>query len=131
MRRLSVTREIDAPAHRVWALLADPGQWPRWGPSVRSAALDGGGGLRLGATGRVTTVVGARLTFEITAFEPGERWAWRVGGIPATDHTVEPLGPGRCRAGFGVSWVAAPYLLVCRVALRRIARLATAERTSP
>jgi hypothetical protein len=37
---------------------------------------------------------------------------------------VEALGPDRCRVGFGVPWVAAPYLLVCRAAIIRIRRIA-------
>jgi len=81
--------------------------------------------LRLGSRGVVTTVGGLRLPFEITAFERGTRWAWSVAGVPATDHTVEPLGPDQCRVRFGAPWVAAPYLAVCRMALSRLDGLAT------
>lgn len=118
-----VTAEIGAPASVVWHLLTDPEAWPAWGPSVRSARLDAPA-LARGVTGEVRTAVGVRLPFEVTAFEPGRRWAWSVAGVPATDHTVEPLGAARCRAGFGVPWPATPYLAVCRVALGRLARLA-------
>ena len=124
MRRLWVAAEIDAPAARVWDLLVDPDAWPRWGPSVRRATVEGGT-LAVGARGKVVSAVGVALDFEVTTFEPGVRWAWKVGGIDATDHRVEPLGPDRCRAGFGVPWPAAPYLAVCRIALARLERLAT------
>jgi hypothetical protein len=123
MRTLWVTGHVDAPAGEVWALLVDAAAWPLWGPSVRSAVIVGGA-LRAGATGSVRTVVGVSLPFEVTAFEPGRRWAWRVAGIAATDHRVDPLGPERCRIGFGVPWPAAPYLAVCRLAIARITRLA-------
>jgi hypothetical protein len=64
------------------------------------------------------------LPFTVTAVVDGRRWCWNVAGVPATDHTVTPLDDGRCRVGFGVPVVAAAYLAVCRVALRRIATLA-------
>ena len=68
MRRLWTHRDIDAPAPVVWQLLCDLERWPDWGPSVRSASLDGQT-LSLGATGRVTTAVGVDLSFTITEFE--------------------------------------------------------------
>jgi hypothetical protein len=124
VRRLWVASEVDAPATRVWDLLVDPVRWPLWGPSVRAAVLEADR-LAAGATGTVSTVLGLRLRFRITTFEPGRRWAWTVGGVGATDHVVDALGPGRCRVAFGMPWPAAPYLPVCRVAITRIARLAT------
>lgn len=124
MKQLWVRRDIDAPVAVLWGLLVDPERWSSWGPTVRGAVLEDHR-LRLGSQGTVTTVVGLRLPFEITAFEGGARWAWRVAGVPATDHTVEPLGPDRCRVGFGVPWAAAPYLAVCRMALSRLDELAT------
>lgn len=127
MNRLWIHRDIDAPAPTVWELLTDPDKWAVWGPTVRSADLDGQR-LSVGATGSVTTVLGLALGFEVTAYDDGARWAWKVGGIPATDHTVEPLGPDRCRAGIAVPWLAAPYLAVCRIALGRVDRLASIER---
>ena len=77
-----------------------------------------------GATGTVTTPVGIELGFEITDYVDGSLWAWKVAGVPATTHTVESLGADRCRVGFGVPWVAAPYLAACKIALRRLEALA-------
>jgi hypothetical protein len=123
MRQRWVSAEIGAPAAAVWDLLVDLDAWPRWGPSVRGASVQGGA-LAAGARGTVVTALGVSLPFEVTTFEPGVRWAWKVGGITATDHRVEALGPDRCRVSFGVGWPAAPYLAVCRVALGRLGRLA-------
>lgn len=124
---LWVHREIDAPAEVLWDLLASPDRWPEWGPSVRHAELDGDR-LDTGATGVVTTALGVRLPFEITSSD-GMRWSWKVAGVPATDHSVEGLGPARCRVGFGVPWPAAPYLAVCRMALGRLESLALPHHT--
>lgn len=125
VKRLSVTRQIAAPASTVWELLVDVERWPEWGPSVRSASVDGGGPLRIGARGTVTTAVSVRLPFVITEFEHGRRWAWNVAGIPATDHGVEPADEARCCVRIGVPALALPYLAICRLALGRIDRLAT------
>ncbi len=125
MRPVWTGRTIDAPADRVWDLLVDVDRWPDWGPSVRD--VDAVTPLASGSTGTITTVGGARLPFEITRFEPGVRWSWTVAGVPATDHRVRPLCPCRCRVEFGVPWLAAPYLAVCRIALTRIERLVAAS----
>ena len=126
MRRLWTHRDIDAPAPVVWQLLCDLERWPDWGPSVRSASLDGHT-LSLGATGTVTTAVGVALSFTITEFEANAAWAWKVAGLPATAHSVESLGADRCRARFGVPLAVAPYLAICALALRRIDELATVD----
>jgi uncharacterized protein YndB with AHSA1/START domain len=123
VKRLRLTRDIAAPASAVWALLTDIERWPDWGPTVRAGELPGPGPLSAGSRGRVQTAVGLWLPFEVTHFEEGRAWAWEVAGIPATDHTVEPVDDGRCRASFGVPWPAAPYLGVCRLALRRLEEL--------
>ena len=125
MRQLWVRRTVSAPAPAAWRVLTDVMAWPSWGPSIRSASIDRVE-LALGTTGRVETVGGAHLPFEITEFDPGRQWAWRVAGLPATDHVVTDLGEGSCEVAFGVPWFAAPYLAVCRVALARIDDLAQA-----
>lgn len=119
-----IEREIGVPAEAAWDLLVDVERWRAWGPSVRSAGLDGER-FEVGATGWVRTPFGVRLPFEITALEPGRQWSWNVARIPATDHRVRTLGPASCSVGFGVPLLAAPYGLVCRAALRRIDRLLT------
>lgn len=104
----------------------NPERWPAWGPSVRSAQVESGQ-LAAGARGTVTTVLGVDLPFEVTVFEDRARWAWKVAGVGATDHTVVAIGPDRCRVGFGLPWPASPYLAVCKIALRRLDALATHE----
>lgn len=124
MRTFEVARTVDASAAAAWALLVDVREWPRWGPSVRTASIDGGGHRIVeGATGAIVTVAGVSLPFRITEWEDGRRWGWRVASIPATTHHVRPIGANRCEVVFGVPWLAAPYALVCRSALARIAEL--------
>ena len=120
---MDVAAEIDASSDRLWWFLGNTSRWPAWGPSVLAVeppARDVEPGLR----GRVRTRGGFWLPFEVTEVDPGAAWRWRVAGIPATGHRVERLGPERCRVVFEVPSWAAPYALVCRLALRRLARLA-------
>lgn len=120
-RRLLVSRRIDAPADRVWDLLVDTERWPDWGPSITAVRCPDRR-IREGSTGRVRTVGGLWLPFEVTTCAP-YRWTWRVAGVPATGHRVEPLDRG-CLAAFEVPLLAIPYMFVCRRALRAIEELA-------
>lgn len=120
----TVSRDIPAPADTVWQILVDLDAWPRWGPTVSGASLDGPG-FELGATGRVWTPVGVPLPFTISELDPGRMWGWRVAGVPATRHGVEPGGQ-RCRAWMSAPLWAPAYLPVLAEALRRIEHLAVA-----
>lgn len=119
----TVSRTVAAPPDAVWRVLTDLDDWPRWGPTVQRAALVEPGPLQLGSRGKVWTPVGLALPFEITEFDDGRSWAWRVVGVPATKHGVEPDDSG-CRVWFSAPIWAPAYLTVCAVALERIERLA-------
>ncbi len=80
--------------------------------------------LAKGTRGRVQTAVGVWVPFEITEYDEGRTWSWEVVGVPATDHRVDVIDEHRCRAGFGVPWIATPYLAICAMALGRLDRLA-------
>lgn len=122
---LDVGRELPVPASVAWRLLTDTRTWPWWGPSISAVDLDPPV-ITAGARGRIRTSVGVWLPFEITDLVPGARWSWRVFGVPATGHRVETT-PNGCRVVFEVPTVAAPYAAVCRLALRRMARLVAGE----
>lgn len=122
---LQTELEIAVPAAVAWRLLIDTEAWPAWGPSVR--AVDApvrfiGPGLH----GRVQTTPGLWLPFEITEWQAGRHWAWRVAGMPATGHIVAATGAARCRVTFTVPTWAPFYVPVCRVALGRLCDLALA-----
>ena len=119
---LEVVATLDAPAVVAWGLLTDTHAWPKWGPSVR--AVDAPQRfITDGTRGRVQTTPGIWLSFEITEWEEGRAWAWRVGGIPATGHRVTPMAASSCRVAFAIPRWAPFYVPVCRIALRRLASL--------
>jgi len=119
----STSTEIAAPAARVWSILIDTCLWPVWGPSLRRVAGTGRF-IDAAARGRLQTALGIWLSFEIDHFDDGRYWSWRVAGVRATGHRVEPLDTDRCSLSFDVPMLAAPYLPVCRVACRRIRAMA-------
>jgi hypothetical protein len=125
-RGLSACATAAAPADLAWNVLIDTSLWPRWGPSVRAVRC-ADRFIRAGSTGEVQLAFGPWLRFAVGRFEPGCFWDWRVAGVSATGHRVEPLGPDRCRIAFELSPLAAPYWPVCRVAATRAARLAEGE----
>ena len=120
---LSVHRVIAAPPAAAWNLLVDLEAWPKWGPSIASAELDETyEELTSEATGHVQTSLLVKVPFVVTDFDPGRSWAWKVAGVPATSHRVDPVDGG-ARVTFGVPLWAPAYLAVCAVALRRIEKL--------
>lgn len=122
---LTADRRIAAPPAAVWELLVDLDAWPKWGPTIRRARLDAPHTeLALHATGSVQTPLLVAVPFEVTEFEPGRQWAWKVAGVPATRHRVDPVGGG-ARVSISVPWWSAPYLTVCSVAVRRIDAMLT------
>ncbi len=114
--------EIAAPAGAAWKLLTDTGRWTEWGLSITQVEC-GQRYIAQGTSGRVKTVFGFWLPFRIDTFEEGKNWSWLVAGIKVTGHRVESSGPEKCRVMFSVPLLAAPYLLVCRLALTRIKRI--------
>jgi hypothetical protein len=122
-RYVDVAAVVPAPPSAAWRLLTDTRTWPTWGPTIAAVEVSGDEPIiGPGAHGTVRTVGGLTLPFRITHVEDGVRWTWRVAGVPATGHRVEPH-PDGCRVVFEVPLLAAPYVAVCRLALRRIRRL--------
>jgi len=120
---MDVARVVAAEPSTMWALLAQPHRWPEWGPSVRAVECTDTE-IRPGTQGRVRTPVGLWLRFTITAVDPGRAWHWRVAGLAATGHRIEPVGDRRTRVVFEIPWWGLPYGIVCHLALRNLARRA-------
>jgi hypothetical protein len=125
-RRLCVSGTVSGPRDAAWDVLTDTDCWPLWGPSVTGVDASQRY-VEAGLTGHVRTVLGLRVPFEITTCRD-YRWSWRVAGVPATGHRVEGDGHAPCRVVFEVPPAAGPYVVVCGVAIRRIAELVERRR---
>jgi hypothetical protein len=71
----------------------------------------------------VLTAFGIWLPFVITEYEHVCFWSWEVADVKATGHRIQAIETGGCYLWFEVPMIAAPYTLVCQMALGRISNL--------
>lgn len=88
--------EVEAPPDRVWQLLTDPAQLPRWWPDAAE--------LEPVVGGRIVLDFGpGNVSGEITRWEPPSALAftWNQSNMPGVElqvsFTVDDLGGGRSR----------------------------------
>ena len=121
-----VARVVPASPDAAWDLITDTTRWADWSPTVAAVECDDRHVVS-GSEGRVQTRLGLWVGFVVTDFEPGQLWRWKVSGVPATGHRVEPVGtgrdPGTAKVAIEVPVWAAPYAGVSARALRRFGRL--------
>ena len=122
LNRVSIGKFYPASPLLVWDLITDTTQWPRWGPTVKRVQVSERF-IRNGSSGRVLTAFGMWLPFNIDEYEHACFWSWKVAGIKATGHRIQANETGGCYLWFEVPMTAAPYALVCRMALDRIKNL--------
>ncbi len=123
MAQLRSSLDIASHPGVVWDLISRFEHWPTWGVTI-SAVEPSVGRVQTGLTGRVKTVAGLWLPFEITAVVEGEQWSWKVAGIHATGHRVERTEEG-CRVTFTAPIWAPFYLPVLERALTLLERAST------
>ena len=93
-RVVSASREIAASPEKIFELIADPAQQPRWdGNDNLSAAQEGQRVRQAGDVFLMTLTVGAVRENHVVEFEEGRRIAWR------------PSEPGKRQPGHLWRWV--------------------------
>ena len=127
---IEISQWLKAPPGAIWEVLTDTACWPAWGPSVVDVECSDRR-IHEGSWGRVKTALGLWVPFVITDFEPERYWSWRVLGVPATGHRVEQVTEGLCRLTFEVPLFGAPYIMVCRKAISRIAAVLEGSLQAP
>ncbi len=120
--KLSVGKRFQTPPSIIWDVITDTAKWPQWGPTVKKVEFPERF-IYKGATGRVLTAFHVWLPFEILEFEIDRFWNWKVAAVTATGHRVQAIDNETCELWFEVPLVAAPYGLICRLALTRIENL--------
>jgi uncharacterized protein YndB with AHSA1/START domain len=111
-RVVSASREIAAGPGRIFELIADPAQQPRWDGNDNLAAAPGG--QRVRCAGEVFTMTlthdGAIRDNHVVEFEEGRRIAWRPAesGKRPPGHLwrweLEPAGASRTRVTHTYDW---------------------------
>jgi uncharacterized protein YndB with AHSA1/START domain len=107
--RVVATREIPAPADRIFAALADASSWPAWFPGLRAARWTSPGPHGVGST-RTVEVGPLEVEEAFIVWEPGERigFTFTATNLPGTRAGVElvelvPVGPDRTRVSYTVA----------------------------
>jgi uncharacterized protein YndB with AHSA1/START domain len=110
-RVASASREIAAGAGRIFELIADPAQQPRWDGNDNLAEAPSG--QRVRAVGEVFTMTltrGSVRENHVVEFDEGQRIAWRPAdpGQEPAGHlwrwVLEPVGSSRTRVTHTYDW---------------------------
>jgi uncharacterized membrane protein len=92
-----ISVSIDAPSHRVWAVMSDIERWHEWTPTIRSVRRTNTGPFRIGARARVHQPKLPPADWIVTALQEGRSFTWesRAPGIHVVArHEVEPIASG-------------------------------------
>jgi len=82
---------IAAPIEKVWRLLVDIDEWPKWQPNISAAKI--AGPLNQGTEFK-WTADGTKITSRLALVKPGEELAWSGKALHATAIHVWQLRPG-------------------------------------
>jgi uncharacterized membrane protein len=93
----SITIDIAAAPERVWAVMSDFENWPKWTPSVRSIRRLDSGPVRVGSRVLIRQPKFPPAAWKMIELEPGRRFVWR-SGFPGmwvfATHTIERTATG-------------------------------------
>ena len=112
-RVVGASRDIAAPAARIFELIADPAQQPRWDGNNNLAEAPAG--QRVRAVGDVFVMglaLGAQRENHVVEFVEGRRIAWKPSepGLPQPGHLwrweLEPIDDERTRVTHTYDWTA-------------------------
>lgn len=90
--------EIDAPPQLVWEVFSDVERWPEWTVSVTSLTGLDGSALAVGRRFAIKQPGMPKLSWKVTALDPGSSWSWEVrspGASTSARHDVIALRGGR------------------------------------
>lgn len=98
MTHFSIAVEIQAPPDRVWEVMRDIEQWPKWTPTVTSIRRLDRGPLDVGSRVHIRQPKLLPAEWRITELDEEKRsftWVTRGPGVRVTArHWVEPSGSG-------------------------------------
>lgn len=108
---VSASREIAAPADKIFELIADPSLQPRWDGNDNLAEAPAGQRVReVGDVFTMTLTMGSDRTNHVVEFEEGRLIAWRPSepGTTPPGHLwrweLEPLDDSRTRVMHTYDW---------------------------
>ncbi len=97
MRDFSITVEIAAAPHRVWAVMCDVERWPEWTESVTSIRRLTSGAFAVGSRVLIRQPKFPPAMWVVTDIQPNRSFTWKSGapGIYVfAHHSIEPIRSG-------------------------------------
>jgi len=98
---------VDAPAERVWSVLADPTHWPLWLPTVTSVRPLDAPPLAIGARYEIAQPKLRTAVWSVVDLSPRSHFSWesRSPGLRAlADHSLQPASGGGTRVSLRVAF---------------------------
>lgn len=89
----------ELPAERVWAVLIDAADWPRWYSNARDVVLDPGHDRLADGLSFHWTTFGLRVASTVDQFEPARRLGWTGKGRGSAGYhrwELTPTADGGC-----------------------------------
>ena len=91
--RNEITVQIDAPAERVWRVMADLERWPEWTPTMASVKRLDNGEFRLGSRARIRQPKLMGAVWKVSSMVPGRSFELQnssAGLRSVAGHRIEP-----------------------------------------
>jgi uncharacterized membrane protein len=106
MTSVSVVIDIAATPERVWQVISDVEDWPRWTTSMSEVKRLDDGPLRVGSRARVKQPGYPVLVWEVTELDEGTSYTWvtRTPGVVATAGHEVIATPDGSRLTLSVAW---------------------------
>jgi hypothetical protein len=104
--RFSISIDINAPAGRVYEVMADIDRWHEWTPSITSIRRLDGAAFEVGKRAMIKQPKFPPAMWTLSRIEPGRRFEWfnKAPGVKVTGHhSVEPTPTGS-RATLALSY---------------------------
>ena len=96
-RLFATTRDIEAPAAQVWAVISDVERWPEWTPTVTSVRRLDDGPFGVGSRVEIRQPKLPKAQWTVTELEEGRSFTWEATGPGMRSiarHEVTPRDDG-------------------------------------
>jgi uncharacterized membrane protein len=111
---VTVAVSINAPPHKVFALLCDVERWPEWTPTMISVQRLDNGPFAVGTSVRIRQPKLLPAVWRVTELKERSHFTWVTrapGLLMRAGHVVKPEGAGaRVELSFEISGLMAPLL---------------------